>query len=79
MGSFAAGRISYVMTLVWTVVAWQVCSVGYILSTMAIAAAIVIVPLGFLFFIFGLVVNFIQVIVLYNVYVILFFLWGVWV
>ncbi|GFP81320.1 probable purine permease 11 [Phtheirospermum japonicum] len=28
MGSFAAGRVSYVMTLVWTAVAWQVCSVG---------------------------------------------------
>ncbi|GFP90467.1 probable purine permease 11 [Phtheirospermum japonicum] len=30
MGSFAAGRVSYVMTLVWTAVAWQVCSVGVV-------------------------------------------------
>ncbi|KAL3652763.1 putative purine permease 11 [Castilleja foliolosa] len=30
MGSFAKGRVSYVMTLVWTAVAWQVCSVGVV-------------------------------------------------
>lgn len=30
MESFGAGRVSYVMTLVWTAVAWQVCSVGVV-------------------------------------------------
>ena len=31
MVGFAGGRVSYVMTLVWTAVAWQVCSVGVVL------------------------------------------------
>ena len=30
MNGFGKGRISYVMTLVWTAVAWQVCSVGVV-------------------------------------------------
>nr|POE45008.1 isoform 3 of probable purine permease 11 [Quercus suber] len=30
MVAFSAGRVSYVMTLVWTAVAWQVCSVGVV-------------------------------------------------
>uniref|UniRef100_A0A7N0UQ96 Probable purine permease n=1 Tax=Kalanchoe fedtschenkoi TaxID=63787 RepID=A0A7N0UQ96_KALFE len=30
MNSFHSGSVSYVMTLVWTAVAWQVCSVGVI-------------------------------------------------
>lgn len=30
MEVFGTGRISYVMTLVWTAVAWQVCSVGVV-------------------------------------------------
>ena len=30
MNGFDKGRISYVMTLVWTAVAWQVCSVGVV-------------------------------------------------
>ena len=30
MDAFSKGRISYVMTLVWTAVAWQVCSVGVV-------------------------------------------------
>ncbi|KAL6569253.1 putative purine permease 11 [Orobanche minor] len=30
MGSFATGKVSYVMTLVWTAIAWQVCSVGVV-------------------------------------------------
>ncbi|XP_050386018.1 probable purine permease 11 isoform X1 [Argentina anserina] len=30
MDSFGKGRVSYVMTLVWTAVAWQVCSVGVV-------------------------------------------------
>ncbi|KAK3009927.1 hypothetical protein RJ639_011034 [Escallonia herrerae] len=30
MDVFGAGRVSYVMTLVWTAVAWQVCSVGVV-------------------------------------------------
>ena len=31
MVGFAGGRVSNVMTLVWTAVAWQVCSVGVVL------------------------------------------------
>ena len=31
MVGFAGGRVSYVMNLVWTAVAWQVCSVGVVL------------------------------------------------
>ena len=31
MVGFAGGRVSYVMTLVWTAVAWQVCSIGFVL------------------------------------------------
>jgi drug/metabolite transporter (DMT)-like permease len=30
MEGFGAGRVSYVMTLVWTAVAWQICSVGVV-------------------------------------------------
>ncbi|OIT38838.1 PREDICTED: probable purine permease 11 isoform X1 [Nicotiana attenuata] len=30
MGSFTAGKLSYVMTLVWTAIAWQICSVGVV-------------------------------------------------
>ncbi|KAK6162735.1 hypothetical protein DH2020_002576 [Rehmannia glutinosa] len=30
MGNFTTGKVSYVMTLVWTAVAWQVCSVGVV-------------------------------------------------
>ena len=30
MVGFSAGRVSYVMTLVWTAVAWQICSVGVV-------------------------------------------------
>ncbi|KAK7861601.1 putative purine permease 11, partial [Quercus suber] len=30
MVAFSAGRVSYTMTLVWTAVAWQVCSVGVV-------------------------------------------------
>ncbi|KAK9911209.1 hypothetical protein M0R45_035130 [Rubus argutus] len=30
MESFGKGRVSYVMTLVWTAVSWQVCSVGVV-------------------------------------------------
>lgn len=30
MDSFTTGKLSYVMTLVWTAVAWQVCSVGVV-------------------------------------------------
>ncbi|KAL7158340.1 hypothetical protein ABFS83_02G136400 [Erythranthe nasuta] len=30
MGNFTSGKVSYVMTLVWTAVAWQVCSVGVV-------------------------------------------------
>ncbi|CAN1180688.1 Probable purine permease 11 [Linum perenne] len=30
MGSYEKGRSSYVLTLVWTAVAWQVCSVGVV-------------------------------------------------
>ncbi|KAK9273782.1 hypothetical protein L1049_018592 [Liquidambar formosana] len=30
MEGFGKGRVSYVMTLVWTAVAWQVCSVGVV-------------------------------------------------
>lgn len=30
MEKFGEGRVSYVMTLVWTAVAWQVCSVGVV-------------------------------------------------
>ncbi|KAL0464283.1 UNVERIFIED_CONTAM: putative purine permease 11 [Sesamum latifolium] len=30
MNSFTTGKLSYVMTLVWTAVAWQVCSVGVV-------------------------------------------------
>lgn len=30
MDSFASGKISYIMTLVWTAVAWQICSVGVV-------------------------------------------------
>lgn len=30
MEGFGTGRVSYVMTLVWTAVAWQICSVGVV-------------------------------------------------
>ncbi|CAI9765117.1 unnamed protein product [Fraxinus pennsylvanica] len=30
MDGFATGKLSYVMTLVWTAVAWQLCSVGVV-------------------------------------------------
>lgn len=30
MGSFTAGKSAYVMTLVWTAIAWQICSVGVV-------------------------------------------------
>ncbi|XP_057807530.1 probable purine permease 11 [Salvia miltiorrhiza] len=30
MDSFGSGEVSYVMTLVWTAVAWQICSVGVV-------------------------------------------------
>ncbi|KAK4379525.1 hypothetical protein RND71_001387 [Anisodus tanguticus] len=30
MGSFTAGKLAYVMTLVWTAIAWQICSVGVV-------------------------------------------------
>ncbi|KAL0397436.1 UNVERIFIED_CONTAM: putative purine permease 11 [Sesamum calycinum] len=30
MNNFTTGKLSYVMTLVWTAVAWQVCSVGVV-------------------------------------------------
>ncbi|KAL0374209.1 UNVERIFIED_CONTAM: putative purine permease 11 [Sesamum radiatum] len=30
MDSFTTGKVSYIMTLVWTAVAWQVCSVGVV-------------------------------------------------
>ncbi|KAL3833020.1 hypothetical protein ACJIZ3_007756 [Penstemon smallii] len=30
MQSFTTGKVSYIMTLVWTAVAWQVCSVGVV-------------------------------------------------
>lgn len=30
MGSFTAGKLAYVMTLVWTALAWQICSVGVV-------------------------------------------------
>lgn len=30
MNAFATGRLSYVMTLVWTAIAWQICSVGVV-------------------------------------------------
>lgn len=30
MDGFSTGRVSYVMTLVWTAVSWQVCSVGVV-------------------------------------------------
>ncbi|KAL4600252.1 hypothetical protein ACB092_11G185300 [Castanea dentata] len=34
---FAGERVSYVMTLVWTAVAWQVCSVGVVLFIASVA------------------------------------------
>lgn len=30
MNSFTSGQVSYIMTLVWTAVAWQICSVGVV-------------------------------------------------
>ncbi|KAL1562068.1 putative purine permease 11 [Salvia divinorum] len=30
MDSFGSGEVSYIMTLVWTAVAWQICSVGVV-------------------------------------------------
>lgn len=30
MDSFSSGKVSYIMTLVWTAVAWQICSVGVV-------------------------------------------------
>ncbi|CAN4111917.1 unnamed protein product [Withania somnifera] len=30
MSSFTAGKLAYVMTLVWTAIAWQICSVGVV-------------------------------------------------
>lgn len=30
MDNFTAGKVSYVMTLVWTAISWQVCSVGVV-------------------------------------------------